>query len=131
MRSILSLIALLACALGTQSVEAKGLKSRGNRVGPGSAVVTFLAPRLDENQAAITTIAAYVVKWGTTQGGPYPNSSADLAPPAASATWLTTETTYSHTVSSLSSGTWYFVVYTKDAGGNLSDASIEQSKVIP
>lgn len=134
-RAIALILAMLLAASQTfaATIYFNSYRTYGSGVGGGggSATVTWLAPRLNASQGALGYTPTYEVRWGTTQGGPYTQTSGDLAPPASSATWMLSETTYSYAISSLASGTWYFVVYVKDGSGNTSHASIEQLKVIP
>lgn len=89
-----------------------------------SASASWTAPTTYTDGSALSgsQITSYTVYYGTTAGGPYPNS---LVVPSVSGTTPTTAT-----ISNLGVGTWYFVVTVTTTNGMTSVYSNQASKII-
>lgn len=112
-----AVIAACLCA----GIAAAGPLVKGTRNGSGSATISNLtAPVASEDGLAIADLANLQGKCGTADGGPY-NTAGTLA--ASNAT--------SVTITGLTSGTWYCVVYGIDNAGQYSGPGQQFSKVVP
>jgi hypothetical protein len=87
-------------------------------VATGSATLSWIPPTTNTDGSALTNLAGYRVRWGTTAGN-YPNS-ATLNNPGLT----------SYVVSSLVPGTYYFVVTALNSAGVESQFSNVASKTI-
>jgi hypothetical protein len=88
-------------------------------VAGGSATLSWTPPTTNTDGSALTNLAGYRVRWGTSAGN-Y-TSSVTLNNPGLS----------SYVVGSLVSGTYYFVVTALNSAGVESQSSNMASKTIP
>lgn len=108
--------AVVSSSGGSSSASSSG----GSASAVTSAQLDWTAPTQNSDNSALTDLAGYRVKYctGACSGGPY-TTTVDVG------------NVVTYTVTSLSSGTYYFVVVAYDNVGNLSTNSSEVSKVIP
>lgn len=84
---------------------------------PNIAALSWTVPTQNVDGSALTNLSGYVIRYGTTKGGPYTHSESVSASVTA------------RDIKPPKSGTWYFVVHSKNSDGE-STASAEISKLI-
>ena len=83
-----------------------------------AALLNWTAPTTHNDGSPLADLTGFKVYYGTASGGPY-------------TTTLNVGLVTTYTVTSLASGTYYFVVTAYDSAGNESVFTTEKSKVIP